>query len=95
MVDLATAIAPECELEVVGIRPGEKLHEAMITADDARSTVEYDDFFVIQPIHPWWDETAFLDRSGGKACSEGFVYSSDKNDRWLSVDALRDMVEDL
>ena len=54
VVDLAQAIAPECRLEVVGIRPGEKLHETMITIDDARRTVEYDTYYVIQPEFPWW-----------------------------------------
>jgi UDP-N-acetylglucosamine 4,6-dehydratase/5-epimerase len=54
IIDLAKAIAPECEIEIVGIRPGEKLHEAMITEDDARHTVEFDTYYVIQPEFSWW-----------------------------------------
>jgi UDP-N-acetylglucosamine 4,6-dehydratase len=88
IVDLARAIAPACAIEDVGIRPGEKLHELMITAEDARKAVAYDDHYVIQPAFPWWsDELAY--ENGGRPVPEGFVYASDTNDRWLSVDELR------
>lgn len=56
VMDLAKAIAPDCDIEIVGIRPGEKLHEAMIMEDDARHTVEFDDHYVIQPEFPWWSK---------------------------------------
>lgn len=88
--DLATAIAPDCEMEIIGIRPGEKLHEAMITEDDARQTLEYDTYFVIQPEFPWWSEEF---RDGGKPLVDGFRYTSDLNNHWLSVDQLRELVE--
>ncbi|HWI47284.1 MAG TPA: UDP-N-acetylglucosamine 4,6-dehydratase (inverting), partial [Rummeliibacillus sp.] len=54
IMDLAKAIGPDCEVKIVGIRPGEKLHEAMITEDDARHTIEFDDYYVIQPEFNWW-----------------------------------------
>lgn len=92
VVDLAKAIAPECEIEVVGIRPGEKLHEAMITEDDARQTLEYDTYFVIQPEFPWWSEEY---RDNGKKLADGFQYTSDLNDEWLSIEALKSLVEEM
>lgn len=88
IVDLARAIAPECRLEIVGARPGEKLHETMVPEDDARNTVEYDDCFVIrsQSDQNHWS------RNGGKPCPEGFRYSSDNNPRWLTVEELQRLV---
>lgn len=91
VTDLATAIAPECEVEFIGIRPGEKLHEAMITEDDARRTLEFDSYYVIQPEFPWWSEEY---AHGGKELPDGFKYTSDLNDDWLTVEQLRDLVEE-
>jgi UDP-N-acetylglucosamine 4,6-dehydratase/5-epimerase len=91
VVDLAEAIAPECEIKIVGIRPGEKLHEAMINEDDARQTLEYDTYYVIQPEFPWWREEY---SNGGKPLPEGFTYISDVNDHWLTVDELRELVKE-
>lgn len=90
IMDLAKAIAPQCQLEYVGIRPGEKLHEAMITEDDSRHTIEYDDYYVIHPEFHWWDKNYKKD---GKLMPDGFCYSSDKNDRWLSIEELKVMLE--
>jgi len=90
VTDLAEAIAPGCRLEIMGIRPGEKLHETMVPEDDARRTVEFADFYVIQPDFKWWRTDNHL---GGKEVPEGFKYSSDNNDRWLSIDELREMAE--
>jgi len=92
ITDLAEAIAPECEIEVVGIRPGEKLHEAMITEDDARRTLEYDTYYVIQPEFPWWTEKY---AEGGKRIHDTFSYTSDKNTEWLTVEQLRNLVENM
>jgi len=89
IVDLAEAIAPECKIEYIGIRPGEKLHEEMITVDDSRRSLEYPDYYVIQPEFPWWDERQ---ASGGKPLPDGFRYSSETNDQWLSIDQLREMI---
>lgn len=91
VTDLAEAIAPECEIKIVGIRPGEKLHEAMITEDDARHTLEYDKYFVIQPEFPWWRKEY---SNGGKSLPEGFTYVSNVNDHWLTVDELRELVKE-
>jgi UDP-N-acetylglucosamine 4,6-dehydratase len=90
IVDLARAIAPECRLEVVGIRPGEKVHEVMIPADESRNTFEYDTHYVIAPaFHEW---SAFDFRSnGGRPAAEGFTYASNTNDHWLTFDELREM----
>jgi len=90
VTDLARAIGPECKTEIVGIRPGEKLHEAMITEDDARNTLEYDSYYVIQPEFSWWSKEY---ATGGKLLDETFSYISNVNDQWLTVDELRDLVE--
>lgn len=89
VTDLAKAIAPECEIKVVGIRAGEKLHEAMITEDDARHTLEFDSYYIIQPEFSWWSASELK----GKALKEGFKYTSDLNKDWLTVEQLRDLVE--
>lgn len=91
IMDLAKAIAPECKTEIVGIRPGEKLHEAMIMEDDARHTLEYDTHYVIQPEFPFWSKK-FAD--GGEELPEGFEYTSDKNEKWLTGEELRGLVMD-
>jgi UDP-N-acetylglucosamine 4,6-dehydratase len=90
VVDLAEAIAPGVPWDVIGIRPGEKLHETLITGDEARHTVSSDGHFVVLPEHPWWTED---DRwSDGKPLAEGFAYASDTNDSWLGIDALRELL---
>ncbi len=89
VVEVAKAIAPECELEFVGIRPGEKLHECLVPADEARQTIEYDDHFVIEPSFSWWNRSASLDRPCGRRCPDGFVYSSDTNPQWLSTEEIQ------
>jgi UDP-N-acetylglucosamine 4,6-dehydratase len=90
IVDLARAVAPECRLEIIGIRAGEKLHEVMIPGDESRNTFEYDTHYIIAPaFHEW---TTFDFRSnGGRPAPDGFTYSSDTNDHWLTTDELRAM----
>ena len=90
VVDLAKAMAPDATLRVVGIRPGEKLHEEMISVSDARSTLDVGDRYVIQPELDFWPK-AKLD---GTPMPDGFSYASDTNDQWLTVDELRTMVAD-
>jgi UDP-N-acetylglucosamine 4,6-dehydratase len=90
ILDLAKAIAPDCEVEYIGIRPGEKLHEVLISEDEARYTVELDDMYIIQPVYPWWRVENW---AGAKPLPEGFRYTSDTNTRWLSVEELRRMIE--
>ncbi len=89
IIDLARAIAPNCELKIVGIRPGEKMHEIMISQDDARNTLEFDDHFIIQPVFHWWSNETI---SGGKSVHPDFMYSSDKNDQWLTPKNISDMI---
>jgi UDP-N-acetylglucosamine 4,6-dehydratase len=89
VTDLAEAVAPGCDMETIGIRPGEKLHEALISNDETRSTVEFDDMFVVQPEFPWWGEARW---SGGVALPDDYSFRSDNNDKWLSVAELREMI---
>lgn len=91
--DLAEAIAPECVHEVVGIRPGEKLHEVMVPPDDARRTVELSGYYVIQPDFPKFHVTDSWKE--GKRVPEGFSYSSDSNNQWLSKEELRKLLSQM
>jgi UDP-N-acetylglucosamine 4,6-dehydratase len=95
VMELARAIAPECRTEVVGIRPGEKLHEVLITEDDARNTVEYERHFAILPSFRGWGSQEAPADDGGRPCAESFEYRSDKNTQWLAGDDLRRMLKDL
>ena len=93
--DVAEAVAPEAVQKVVGMRPGEKLHEDMITSIDALGTVEFDDYFVILPSLSLWDLNDFRRNSNsspGRDCAEGFSYNSATNDQFLSVDELRELI---
>jgi UDP-N-acetylglucosamine 4,6-dehydratase len=92
IVDLARAIGEGCELDVVGIRPGEKLHEFLITEDDARNCLEFADSYVILPEQRGWALRPGRERPSGTPCAESFRYSSDANSHWLSVAELRDIV---
>jgi UDP-N-acetylglucosamine 4,6-dehydratase len=83
--DLARAIAPGAELRVVGIRAGEKLHEELIGADDARRTRDAGDFYVLEPDAAWWEGEHWADRP---RVADGFVYTSDTNERWLEGEEL-------
>jgi len=92
IMDLAQAIAPDCEVKYIGIRPGEKIHEVLISEDEARHTLELEDMFIIQPLHPWW---SIENWAQARPLPEGFKYSSDTNTRWLSVEELRNLIEEL
>lgn len=91
IMDLAKAIAPRCKTKIVGIRPGEKLHEVMISVDDARNTKELEDCYIIEPAFNWWSKTR---HSEGKLVPEGFCYSSDKNKQWLTIPQLQEIIEE-
>lgn len=96
ITDVAEAIAPEAETEVVGIRPGEKLHEEMITETDALSTIEFDDYFAILPSYRIWDDEEFRTQSGpteGRWCEMGFSYNSGENKDFLTVEELRQLID--
>lgn len=94
VTDLADKIAPECEKKVIGIRPGEKLHEVMIPADEAHQTLEFDDYYIIQPSFPLWGHAAHpkYGDNVGREVSEGFAYSSDTNTRWVTDDEFEEMI---
>jgi UDP-N-acetylglucosamine 4,6-dehydratase (inverting) len=92
ITDVATAIAPGCRQEVVGIRPGEKLHEEMVTETDAMSTLEFDDHFVIMPTVTMWQAGDFTRGNTGRPCPPGFRYNSGTNTRWLTVEEIRRLV---
>jgi UDP-N-acetylglucosamine 4,6-dehydratase len=89
LVDLAEAIAPGCEIETIGIRPGEKLHEVLVSEDEARNTLEVEDRYIIQPAHSWWRRENWVN---ARPLPEGFRYASDNNERWLSNHELQDLV---
>lgn len=92
ITDLVAAIASGCKVERIGIRPGEKLHELLVSEDEARHTVESEDMYVIQPMQPWWG-AEHLD--GYDPVEDGFKYASDTNSRWLLVDELAAIVRAL
>jgi len=93
IMDLAKAIAPECKTEIIGIRPGEKLHEVMVPRDDARKTLEFKDHYLIQPTFRFF-ERRFRNKKV-KPVPEDFEYSSGTNTWWLTVEELRAMIEKL
>lgn len=92
IVDLAKTIVPGAAIEIVGIRPGEKLHEVMVTEDDARSTLEFDDCYLIQPVFAFWGGRNNSAGIGGKPVPDGFRYSSETNTEWMTPDQLRRFV---
>jgi len=94
ITDVAEAVCPTCKTEIVGIRPGEKLHEEMITETDALSTLEFDDYFVILPATSLWNADEYADEFGGCMCSPEFSYNSGRNTDWLSVDDLRGLIRE-
>ena len=93
ITDVAEAIAPSVKIKKVGIRPGEKLHEEMITATDSFSTLELEDKFVILPATPLWDIGEFAKEFFARSCGEGFSYNSGTNDDWLMVDKIRELIK--
>ncbi len=92
ITDVATAVAPSCKHEVIGIRPGEKLHEEMITVTDALRCAEFPTHYVILPSTELWDVEKFLDAQGGALVGESFHYDSGNNTEWLTVDDLRSLI---
>jgi UDP-N-acetylglucosamine 4,6-dehydratase len=93
IVDLATALVPGVEQRIVGIRPGEKLHEVMVSEDDCHTTIEFDDRYIIQPAFSWWPGESYLE-DGAKPVAEGFSYSSGKNTEWLDANSLLIMLQE-
>jgi UDP-N-acetylglucosamine 4,6-dehydratase len=90
VMDLARAIAPDAEVSVVGIRPGEKIHEVLISEDEARNTVERETMFVVKPPETLWERSLHYE---GDPLPDGFRYSSDTNKDWLDVEGIRRLIE--
>jgi UDP-N-acetylglucosamine 4,6-dehydratase len=93
IMDLAKVIAPECPTEIVGIRPGEKLHEVMIPRDDARRTLEFDNHYVIQPDFDFWGRR--FNNNGGKSLPDEFEYNSDTNPWKLTSAEMKEIIKSL
>lgn len=93
IVDLARVIAPEASIEVIGIRPGEKLHEMLIHEDEARSTIELEDMYIVQPSTELWFGHNWQGK--GSSLPEGFRYASDTNPDWLSLDQIRAIIRSI
>lgn len=94
IVDVATAIGPECKQEIVGIRPGEKIHEEMITASDSYSTYDLGDYYAILPLETKWNLNDFIKKFNANKVNEGFSYNSKENQKFLSVEELRDLIDE-
>jgi UDP-N-acetylglucosamine 4,6-dehydratase len=90
VVDLARAIAPKATLEFVGIRPGEKLHEVLVSEDEARNTVEREPMYVVKPPETLWERALNYE---GEALADGFRFSSDTNTRWIELPGIQKLVE--
>ncbi len=89
LLDMATSIAPDCDVEFIGIRAGEKLHETLVSEDEARQTVETADMYIIRPNHPWWHVQNWTE---AKPVAEGFRYTSDTNEQWLTPADLQEFI---
>lgn len=92
IIDLVDALSPNIKRKIIGIRPGEKIHEVLITVDEARHTKEFDTYYIVEPEHPFWNE---LNLKDGKKLPDGFYYSSDTNKEWLTKDSIKKMVESI
>jgi len=92
IVDVATAVDPECKHEVVGIRPGEKIHEEMITASDSFNTVDIGAYYAILPIGGAYSIEQYCERMGGQPVAAGFAYDSGSNPDFLDVEQLRTLI---
>jgi UDP-N-acetylglucosamine 4,6-dehydratase len=93
ILDVAKAVAPDCKTEIIGIRPGEKIHEEMITETDALNTLEFEKYFVILPsFQPSWSINEFRKKFNGEFCKPGFRYNSGENREWLTVAELQQLI---
>lgn len=92
ITDVATAIAPECEQKIIGIRPGEKIHEEMITEADSYTTVDLGKYYAILPQVPIWNQEEYMNHFQAKAVKPGFKYNSGTNKEWLTVEDIRDLI---
>lgn len=93
ILDVAKAIGPDCEIKIVGIRPGEKIHEEMITASDSYTTYDLGKYYVILPTIPVWNLDEYKNVFNAKLVPEGFNYSSGENTQWETVESLRSLIK--
>jgi len=89
ITDLAEAIAPGVKRKIIGIRPGEKIHEVLLTAEESRNATEFDEYFIIKPEFSFWDNQ---NHQGGKESFSRFLYSSDTNTKWLDKDQIKHLI---
>ena len=94
ITDVAEAIGPKCTKDIVGIRPGEKLHEEMITESDSLNTLDCGKYYVIIPSHPIWNKDEYISKFNAKFVTPGFKYNSGENDEWVSVEELRTLIKE-
>lgn len=92
IIDVVEAVAPGIQTQIIGVRPGEKIHEEMITTTDALGTIEFPDHFVICPSMPLWCPDEYAKARGGRRCDEGFSYNSGTNHEWLTIDQIRALI---
>jgi len=92
VLDIAQALAPQASHRIIGVRPGEKIHEMLVTSEEARHATAFDDYFAIYPSFPFWRSKEYPQ---GQELPPGFSYSSDRNDEWLTVDQIREMARQL
>ena len=91
IIDIAKVIAPKAKYKIIGVRPGEKLHEQMISSEDSFSTFEYSDYYKILPqINEWGKDKSRI--KNGKKVPEGFIYSSDRNSDWMIQSKLKNWI---
>jgi len=92
ITDLAEVIAPGIKRKIMGIRPGEKIHEILLTTEEAKHTREFDEYFIIEPEFPFWDEGNFKE---GKTLPDRFRYTSETNDKWITKEQMREILKNL
>lgn len=95
ITDLAKAVASDCKHETIGIRPGEKIHETLISENDSRNTIEFNDCYVVQSDLRLRKELLNSKNGKGRLCPEGFKYTSDNNSKWITIDKLRKLIEEV
>ena len=94
IIDLANVLAPECKHEIIGIRPGEKIHEVLLSVSDSRNAIEYSNFFIVKPEYKWWSTSKEL-KEEGIAVGDGFSYTSNNNDSWVKKSELLKMIKSI
>ncbi len=91
IMDIKEVVAPDCRHKVVGIRPGEKLHEVLLPLEESRRALEFSDMYIVEPSFEWWERGNF--HRQGTRCAEGFEYNSQNNPQWLKKDEIRQMAD--